>query len=91
MQENLQGVGWVVKTGNEINTNLDNINAALIDDDETLQNIRNMNEDIMDDTNATKTLMKRQKNQELLKRLTLVGLAAFLTLSDIVLLILKVT
>lgn len=36
-------------------------------------------------------MMKRQKNQELLKRLTLVGLAVFLTLSDVVLLILKIT
>lgn len=49
-----------------------------------------MKDDIDNDVATTAKLTKIQKNQELLKRLTLIGLAVFLTLADVILLILKI-
>ena len=67
-----------------------NINQ-LHEDDVTMDKMNEDMKEIDNDADVTNRLMKRQRNQELLKKLMLVALAAFLTVFNVVVLVIKIT
>lgn len=91
MKDNLAGFGGVKRDVIEIDDNINNAGQQLINDNETLGKIDQDRKDINDYADDSNKLLKRQRNQELVKRLMLIGLAAFLTVSDLILLVLKIT
>ena len=91
MKDNLAGFGEVKRDVIEIDDNINNAGQQLLNDNETLDKMDQDRKDINDYADDSNKLLKRQRNQEIIKRLMLIGLAAFLTLSDLIVLVLKIT
>lgn len=90
MEDNLAGINNVVNDAYDMKDQTQNIVAQLVDDNLLIDKIGEAREEIDADVATTNKLTKIQKNQELLKRLILIGLAALLTFWDIILLVLKI-